>query len=44
MYAAQVIQLATRYATPKRLIGARGKVYGQRIQVSTGMQNRRLFG
>jgi hypothetical protein len=44
MYAAQIIQLATRYASPGRLIGRKAKVYGQRVKVSTGMQTRRLFG
>lgn len=44
MYATQVIQLATKYATPKRLIGARSKVYGQQIKTSTGMQPRKLLG
>jgi hypothetical protein len=44
MYAAQIIQLATRYATPKRLIGSRGKVYGQQARAATGMQTRKLLG
>lgn len=44
MYTAEVVQLATRYASPVRLIGKKTQVYGQGQKQSTGMQIRKMFG
>jgi hypothetical protein len=45
MYTAEIIQLATRYASPSRLIGKKSKVYGQQgSKVGFNMQTRKLFG
>lgn len=44
MYTSEVIQLATRYTSPGRLVGKKSKVYGQGQRQVTGMQIRKIFG
>lgn len=44
MYTTEVVQLATRYSSPQRLVGKKAKLYGQGQKIVTGMQVRRLFG
>lgn len=44
MYTTQVVQLATKYSSPGRLLGKRGQVFGDRKTAAVGMQSRRLFG
>lgn len=44
MYSSAVVQLATNYSSPRRLIGKKTALYGAGQATSLGMQKRKLVG